>query len=227
MNTPASSAANDLRAALGEDVVPPSRLTRETYLRPLIDEIKLPALQQACRALYLEDEYQDLETWPASLGFHHGYKRGLLIHTVEVHNLAVHQASAFVGNTVNMDVLIAAALWHDIAKLYDYRKLTVLEGQDTPKRALLITEYPGAYKDYWVPADYYKLIHHIPGSFAEFNRHAHANGVSCETIDAVGHCILAHHGPVREWGSPVAPQTLEALLLHQADMISAGYGATK
>ena len=39
--------------------------------------------------------------------------------------------------------------------------------------------------------------------------------------------ILAHHGPVREWGSPEAPRTLEALIPHQADMLSASYGATK
>lgn len=46
------------------------------------------------------------------------------------------------------------------------------------------------------------------------------------TRDAVIHCIHAHHGPVKEWGSPEAPRTIEALILHQADMLSAGYGAT-
>lgn len=60
---------------------------------------------------------------------------------------------------------------------------------------------------------------HIATSAIEFSRHGYNH--------AVVHCILAHHGPVREWGSPEAPKTLEALILHQADMLSASYGATK
>jgi 3'-5' exoribonuclease len=40
------------------------------------------------------------------------------------------------------------------------------------------------------------------------------------------HCILSHHGR-KDWGSPVEPATLEALVLHQADMLSAKFGATK
>jgi 23S rRNA maturation-related 3'-5' exoribonuclease YhaM len=38
--------------------------------------------------------------------------------------------------------------------------------------------------------------------------------------DKVLHCILAHHG-CRAWGSPVAPSTREAWLVHLADAISA------
>jgi 3'-5' exoribonuclease len=32
------------------------------------------------------------------------------------------------------------------------------------------------------------------------------------------HLVLSHHGNL-EWGSPVAPKTLEAVLLHQIDLL--------
>lgn len=38
-------------------------------------------------------------------------------------------------------------------------------------------------------------------------------------IDEVCHMIHAHHGH-KAWGSPVTPKTYEALILHQADMLS-------
>jgi 3'-5' exoribonuclease len=37
--------------------------------------------------------------------------------------------------------------------------------------------------------------------------------------DTVAHAILAHHGR-HEWGSPVAPATPEATVIHFADMLS-------
>jgi 3'-5' exoribonuclease len=44
--------------------------------------------------------------------------------------------------------------------------------------------------------------------------------LSEELKTSVGHCILAHHGR-QEWGSPIEPQTVEAMIIHYADMLSA------
>ena len=38
--------------------------------------------------------------------------------------------------------------------------------------------------------------------------------------DEVLHCILSHHGQ-RAWGSPVAPKSIEAWILHLCDGLSA------
>lgn len=39
-------------------------------------------------------------------------------------------------------------------------------------------------------------------------------------IQFVEHCILAHHG-IKEFGSPAIPATIEAFMVHIADLISA------
>ena len=65
----------------------------------------------------------------------------------------------------------------------------------------------------------HRLIHHI-----ESIRSVTLRDCCGKILDTPE--FFTHHG-LREWGSPVEPQTLEALLLHQADLLSAQYGATK
>jgi 3'-5' exoribonuclease len=140
--------------------------------------------------------------WPGSIDKHHAYEGGLVIHTAEVMRYALKAAEAFPG--ADLDVLRLAALWHDAAKTRDYENKNGV----------------------WVKAPYFDLIRHVAGSFGMWCEASKSIYIEQEFRDAVGHCILAHHG-LREWGSPVAPQTLEAQLLHHADMMSARYGATK
>lgn len=186
-----------------------------------ISQIKNLELHNACEVLLSYPEFLEA---PAALHFHHSYRGGLLAHTLEVTELALRMAEAH--PQVNTDVLIAAALWHDLAKIYEYKLARFHDGRARPKR-FLIQEQGDDYEDLWFITDYGNLIHHINGSNAEFVVAAANHGVSREIRDAVSHCILSHHGPMKEWGSPIAPQTLEAILLHQADMQSAQFGATK
>ena len=48
--------------------------------------------------------------------------------------------------------------------------------------------------------------------------------ISNDMYSAVEHCILAHHGKL-EWGSPVLPQTIEANIVHIADLLSSQINA--
>ena len=57
-------------------------------------------------------------SWPAAISMHHAYEGGLLAHTLEVAEIALHIADRF--PQVNRDVLIAAALWHDYGKILEY-----------------------------------------------------------------------------------------------------------
>jgi len=190
-------------------------------LQIVISRIQNLELHNACEVLLTYDEFF---TATAALHFHHAYRGGLLAHTMEVTDLAIHMAGSH--PTVDLDVLIAACLWHDLAKIYEYKLTWFPIHEEKPKRFLLESEDAfGAYL--WHLTDYYKRIYHINGSNAEFAVAAANHGVSREIRDAVSHCILSHHGPMKEWGSPVAPQSLEAILLHQADMQSAQFGATK
>jgi len=155
--------------------------------------------------------------WPASLSHHHAYEGGLMLHTIEVAETALHIADRF--PQVNRDVLIAAALWHDYGKIFEYKKVPLYAAVDSRTRHLPIGD------EAWIRDS--NEMSHILSSAIHFARAALTHSVDRATRDAVIHCIHAHHGPVKEWGSPEAPRTIEALILHQADLLSAHYGATK
>jgi 3'-5' exoribonuclease len=133
---------------------------------------------------------------PASNGKHQGYVGGLLVHTAEVMELAMAMAQTQLID-VDLDALIAAIIWHDYGKIYDYK------------------EKEGGGFDY---TEHSKLIGHLPRSYAMFM--ITAQGLPRELSDKIGHIMLAHHGR-REWGSPKEPQIPEAYIIHFADMLSA------
>ena len=204
-------------------------------LRLHIDSLFSVTLRDCCRKILDTPEFFE---WPASLSYHHAYTGGLLAHTVEVCDIAtrigdLRQPDSLAGMfKVNQDILIAAALWHDHMKIREYESKTFrwdeysfeqMKGTRMLPNPLVQPLDP---VNVWINTDYAKHIYHIPGSAIEFTVAARESGVDEPTIEAIQHCILAHHGR-REWGSPVEPQTLEALILSQADMISAQYGVTK
>lgn len=186
-----------------------------------IQSIQDHALRKTCESILTFDKFF---TCPASLSFHHAYEGGLLAHTVEVCDIALasfhHMKSTELRDpSLNLqwidlhpaDAIIAAALWHDVMKIEEYER----------------SETAAVSGIMWRHTDTYgKRIGHICGGAAAFYYFAVVSGVNIETIDGVMHCILAHHGR-KEWGSPVEPQNLEALILHQADMLSAQYGTAK
>lgn len=136
---------------------------------------------------------------PASETHHHACTRGLSEHTLEVVQLVREMAP----DEESRDLLTVAAIWHDYAKIWEY------EWKENK-----IVSLP-----------YKNKIGHIVGSYLQFQKSA-INLLSTyelmswyPTLERIAHCILSHHGR-REWGSPVEPQTLEAHILHSADMTS-------
>ena len=194
-----------------------------------INSITDPLLRGACETIFNHDKFF---VCPAAIGFHHAYEGGLLVHTVEVCDIALGMSVLTTNQNLakpwcGHDILIAAALFHDLIKIKEYDSFWDFPANTVGQRLLRIpgTDESGLQK-FWKHTDYGKSIGHICGSAAAFQTAADYRGVSFATIEAVTHCILAHHGR-KEWGSPVEPQTLEALILHQADMLSAKFGATK
>jgi 3'-5' exoribonuclease len=122
---------------------------------------------------------------------------------LEVTENAIHIAKLY--KNCNMDILITSALWHDLAKIWDYT-------WDYNSKTL---------KHEWMKADYHGKIHHITGSTAEFTAMALKNNVDRNIIQKIQHCIISHHGFNKDFGSPRIPESLEAVILHQADMLSA------
>ncbi len=189
-----------------------------------VNQISNPDLRSACWRI---EDSKDFFKWPASTYFHHAYVGGLWIHTAEVLDFALKDSEAF--PQVNKDVLIAAALWHDYAKIWDYKLSTYFNDQynELPKRYVLVEDHISYKKVYIEDIEYKKKIHHITGSVAEFTCHAFPRGVDRKIIQEIQHCIIAHHGFLKEWGSIREPQSLEAILLHHADYKSAHFGPRK
>lgn len=198
---------------------------RELYeqLKHYTDQIQDAKLRAACWKIR---DCDDFFTHPASVKPHHAYIGGLWTHTKEVVGYALDFASSF--PQTKLDILIAAGLWHDYAKIWDYKRAVFFSDQysQIPDWSILIEDCGHHKKLYVADKDYKDKVHHITGSTAEFTHHALNAGVERSVIQNVQACIISHHGR-KEWGSIKEPQTLEAALLHQADYCSAHFGKTK
>jgi 3'-5' exoribonuclease len=131
-------------------------------------------------------------------GAHHHYDGGLAEHTEEVARLCQHNK-----RVLNLDIdeaeLFLAALFHDVGKMWDYQK-----------------NYGTGV---WESTAHKRNIHHISRSGIEWML-ASEGLFDMEKRERILHAILAHHGQ-RAFGSPVAPKSKMAWLLHQCDQISA------
>ncbi len=136
---------------------------------------------------------------------HHYGKGGLITHTLEVIELCMSNYE-LMKNTYgdmhsNPDQYFLAALYHDVGKMWDYSPVDQEMTQ-------------------WTGNTHKRNIHHISRSCIVWNLIASQNGVHQLYTDEISHAILAHHG-LREWGSPVAPNSKVAWMLHLCDGISA------
>lgn len=138
---------------------------------------------------------------PGGKLWHHACLGGLLQHSVQVAELCARAAGAYPG--VNRDILITGALLHDIGKIEEYQ---TDEG---------FIEY----------SDAGRLHGHI--SIGAQNVRAAAekmNGFPEDKKRLLIHLILSHQGEL-EHGSPVVPQTREAVILYYMDEMDAKVNA--
>lgn len=123
---------------------------------------------------------------------HHAFYGGLLQHSLFVARIVFSICKLYPG--VNRDLAVTAALLHD------YGKLTELSGfpefARTPEYALYGHITLGAIQ--------------ITEAIREFDNFPK------QKEQMLIHCVLAHHGQL-EWGSPVKPVTVEAMIVSMAD----------
>ena len=168
-------------------------------LLSLVDSVKNKYLHQLLRALFVEDEaFLSLFCRSsAAKSVHHGFVGGLLEHTLGVGHLCAHLAETY-PDVLNHDLLVSAALLHDIGKT---RELSAFPENDyTDAGQFLGHIYIGAR----MTEEAAKKINDFPPLLR----------------DELVHCILAHHGKL-EYGSPKKPAIPEALALNYADEIDA------
>jgi 23S rRNA maturation-related 3'-5' exoribonuclease YhaM len=149
------------------------------------------------------------EWWGALRGQHHDFDGGLAKHTWEVIQLCF-KSREILGLKKEIDAkeLFLSALYHDVGKMWDYMRNPLcisVEQLDVPR---------------FIASPHKRLIHHISRSAIIWSNVCVNTSLYEKYHDIVLHNILSHHGS-REWGSPVAPNTRAAWLLHLCDGISA------
>jgi 3'-5' exoribonuclease len=159
----------------------------------------------------IDDSRFEIWSGSGSDKHHHYGDGGLIKHIYEVYTYcrlitAQHNGDCVdIKNRINGHELLISVIWHDYGKIWDYQK-----------------DENGVWGKH---NNHARQIHHISRSVLEFEKHVD----QLRTIDRLRtdintdniiHNILSHHG-MREWGSPVAPATREAWILHLADNLSA------
>lgn len=187
---------------LPEQFVEKTPLHPDVYLKTLreyVAGVSLPPLR-----LLLEEALKEekLPTAPAAKMMHHPVIGGLIEHITTL--LRLSDAVAKIYPEVNRDLLVAGVILHDIGKIYELDITTKVDF--TTRGRLLGHIFQGCE---WV----LKKVEEIP-DFPE--------DVKMKLL----HIILSHHGE-QELGSPVLPQTLEAIVIHMLDNLDAKYWAFK
>ena len=179
-----------------QDYIPCSaRDVNEMYkeLVGYVNHIQNIYLRQLLVAFFGDKEFaKKFKEHSAAKRVHHGFLGGLLEHTLNVTKLCDYYCSQY--PILNRDLLITAALCHDIGK--------VNELSDFPEN------------DY---TDEGQLIGHIVmGTLMVDEKIRGIQGFPVKLANELKHCILAHHGEL-EYGSPKKPALIEALALNFAD----------
>lgn len=130
---------------------------------------------------------------PAARMMHHAYVGGLLEHTLSMAAIAEFLAAHY--PYVDRDLLLAGVLLHDMGKTAEY-------GLD----------------DVFGFTEDGRLVGHILRAVVMIEKAAAAIDFPPEELRRLVHLVASHHGTL-EWGSPVTPKTIEAILLHQIDLI--------
>jgi 3'-5' exoribonuclease len=166
----------------------------EADFQRLVDRVDHVGLNKLLRNCFADKVMERFRRWPAAVRHHGAVVGGLLEHTVNVTTIAELMARLY---PCNQDMVLTGALLHDIGKLEE------LEGQI----GVGFTTHG-------------RMVGHIVlGMHFVQEQAAHIPTLEEEIIEDVLHIILAHH--TKEFGSPVNPATIEALIVHQADLAEA------
>ncbi len=158
--------------------------------------------------LAILDQYAEpIKAYPAATRNHHAYRAGFLEHVLSVTKTAIYLSDKYIAYYDNMQpplnrsLVVAGAILHDIGKLQELElqpQGTVYSAQGRLIGHILlgrdmVREAARQFEDF--PADWLLRLEHV---------------------------IVAHQN-LPEWGSPIAPHTPEALLVHYADEIDAKF----
>lgn len=160
--------------------------------------LKNPYLKKLAESFFVEDEdfAKRFRFHSAAKSVHHGFVGGLLEHTLSVTKVCDFFADNY--EILNRELLLTAAMFHDVGKLEE------------------LSTFPE--NDY---TDAGQLLGHIMiGAELVGERIRQIPGFPQKLANELKHCILAHHGEL-EFGSPKKPALAEAIALSFADNVDA------
>lgn len=154
-----------------------------------------PEVRTFLEKVFSGNIWKSFRELPAAVSHHHAYVHGLLEHTLSVTMAARALAEAYKrsGVDIDLDVVTAGGLLHDIGKIESYK----------------LDPFPSM----TVPGT---VIDHIALGYSRFSSLAEEHGLNADLATAIGHIIISHHGR-KEYGSPVLPATPEAMVVSSAD----------
>ena len=169
-------------------------------LDELLLHVRDPFVRELLQRITAEHAVK-LRIWPAALTVHHAYRSGFLEHILSVARSALTLGAAY---GANQDLLAAGALLHDIGKLveleYDRSTSYTREGN---------------------------LVGHVTlGVMMARATMAAIPDFPDVLRTQIEHLIVSHHGH-KEFGAPVEPMTIEAMILSAADDLDAKINQVK
>ncbi len=163
-------------------------------LQTLVEHVQDPHIRELLQRI-IAAQAEKLRVWPAAQTVHHAYRGGLLEHVLSVARAALSLGVAY---GANRDLLAAGALLHDIGKLeeLDYDRTTTYTREGN-------------------------LVGHITlGVIMVRTAAAGIPGFPDALRTQIEHMVLSHHGQ-KQFGAPVEPMTVEAMILSAADDLDA------
>ncbi|MCD8216905.1 MAG: HD domain-containing protein [Clostridiales bacterium] len=162
-------------------------------LTAYIRQFQNPWLRRLAESFFLDADFaEQFQFHSAAKSVHHGFVGGLVEHTLHVTQICDYFCKLY--PMLNRDLLLTAAMFHDIGKLQE------------------LSKFPA--NDY---TDDGQLLGHIVMGAMKVQEHIDAiEGFPRRTATELIHCILAHHGEL-EYGSPKKPALMEAVALSFAD----------
>jgi len=173
----------------------------QARVHELIESIKDPDLLRLGKLIFENDQFlKEYTRSPAGMKWHHPYLGGLLEHSVGVAEICNFVAGQH--RELNRDLLVLAALIHDVGKIREYAATTTIDYSDEGRLE----------------------GHIIIGE--RFVRNM------CERLDdfpqklkmLLSHLMLSHQGH-KEFSSPVVPMIPEGFILYYADEIDSKLNA--
>lgn len=189
------------------DYMPSSEYSIEAMYEELlsfVDSVENKYLNKLLKTFFVEDKdfIKEFKMHSAAKTIHHGFRGGLLEHSLGVTRLASTFATNY--DYLNRDLLITGALLHDIGKM---KELSPMPENDYTDAGNL-------------------MGHLVMGSEMIGEKIHDIEGFPADLKLEIQHLILSHHGEL-EYGSPKKPAIAEAFALNFADKTDASLETMK